>query len=183
MTGWKFQNRWYSPTMGQVERNVGRVSWRTCGYQQNREEIWQWYYWELWIEFGWWCYVTPVQQLEPPETRGLMHQYNVGALFERIVIPISSLSRGPERKLIPPDSCGLHHQESEVCTIRNQKALTMADLAPIFFFHFGIQKELQSDQGRISSYSCCSKCYDASYFPRHAQPPTSTAELCGGTLC
>jgi hypothetical protein len=117
-------------------------------------------------------YVTPVQQFEPPETRGLMHQYNVGALFERIFIPISSLSRGPERKLIPPDGCGSLHQESEVCPIHNQEALTVADLlAPIFFFHFGIQREVQSDQGRISSYNCCCKCDDASYFPRHAQPP------------
>jgi hypothetical protein len=79
-----------------------------------------------------------------------MHQYNVGALFERIVIDIA----GPFTK---SDSGNRHLLTAmdyftrwpDICAVPNQEAPTVAD-APVtnFFCRFGVPRELHSDQGR-----------------------------------
>jgi hypothetical protein len=82
-----------------------------------------------------------------------MHQYNVEAPFERIAIDIA----GP----FPWSDLGNRYLHiamdyftkwSEADAIPNQKASTVADpLVTNFLYHFGILRELNSDQGRNES--------------------------------
>jgi len=79
-----------------------------------------------------------------------MHQYNVGAPFEKIAIeiawPFPESDRG-NRFLL--DAMGYFTKWPEVYLIPNQEASTVADaLVPHFFCRFGVPIELHSDQGR-----------------------------------
>jgi hypothetical protein len=78
-----------------------------------------------------------------------MHQYNVVALFERITIDIAGpfpLSyRGNRYLLIAID---YFTKWLEAYAIPNQEASTIAEALVKNFCHFGIPRELHSDQGR-----------------------------------
>jgi hypothetical protein len=76
--------------------------------------------------------------------RGQMHQYNVGAPFERIAIDVA--------EPFPQSGQGIMDYFTkwpEVYAIPNQEASTIAEtLVTNFFCRFGIPRELHSDQGR-----------------------------------
>jgi len=79
-----------------------------------------------------------------------MHQYNVGAPFERIAIdiagPFPESDRGNRYLLVAMD---YFTKWPEVYAIPNQEASTVADaLVTHFFCRFGVPIELHSDQGR-----------------------------------
>jgi hypothetical protein len=75
-----------------------------------------------------------------------MHQYNVGASFERIAIDIAGPF--PQGEPVSPDCHGLLYQWPEVYPIPNQEVATVADaLVTNFFCLFGVPRELHSDQG------------------------------------
>jgi hypothetical protein len=79
-----------------------------------------------------------------------MHQYNVGAPFERIVIdvagPFPRSDQGNQYLLFAMD---YFTKWPEVYVIPNQEASTVAEaLVRNFFCRFGIPLELHSDQGR-----------------------------------
>jgi hypothetical protein len=79
-----------------------------------------------------------------------MQQYNVGAPFERIAIdvaaPFPRSDQGNRFLLIAMD---YFTKWPEVDAIPNQVASTVAEaLVTNFFCHFGIPRELHSDQGR-----------------------------------
>jgi hypothetical protein len=72
-----------------------------------------------------------------------MHQYNVGAPFERIAIdvvgPFSRIDQGNRYLLIAKY---YFTKWPEVYAIPNQKALTVAALATNYFCRFGISQKL-----------------------------------------
>jgi transposase InsO family protein len=79
-----------------------------------------------------------------------MHQYNVGAPFERIAIdvagPFPRSDQGNRYLLIAMD---YFTKWQEVYAIPNQEASTVSEaLVTNFFCRFGIPRELHSDQGR-----------------------------------
>ena len=79
-----------------------------------------------------------------------MHQYNVGAPFERVAIdiagPFPRSDQGNRYLLIAMD---YFTKWPEVYAIPNQEASTIAEvLVANFFCRFGIPRELHSDQGR-----------------------------------
>jgi len=79
-----------------------------------------------------------------------MHQYNVGAPFERIAIniagPFPDSDKGNRYLLI---AMNYFTKWPEVYAIPNQEASTVADtLVTNFFCRFGVPMELHSDQGR-----------------------------------
>ena len=79
-----------------------------------------------------------------------MHQYNVGAPFERIAFnnagSFLESDKGNRYLLIAMD---YFTKWPEVYAITNQEASTLADaLVTNFFCCFGVLLELQSDQGR-----------------------------------
>jgi transposase InsO family protein len=79
-----------------------------------------------------------------------MHQYNVGAPFERIAIdvagPFPRSDQGNRYLLVAMD---YFTKWPEVYAISNQEASTVAEaLVTNFFCRFGIPRELHSDQGR-----------------------------------
>jgi hypothetical protein len=79
-----------------------------------------------------------------------MHQYNVGAPFERVAIdiagPFPQSDRGNRYFLIAMD---YFTKWPEVYPIPDQEASTVADaLVTDFFCRFGVPRELHSDQGR-----------------------------------
>jgi transposase InsO family protein len=78
-----------------------------------------------------------------------MHQYNVGAPFERVAIdiagPFPQSDRGNRYLLIAID---YFTKWPEVYPIPNQEALTVADaLVTNIFCRFGVPRELYSDKG------------------------------------
>jgi hypothetical protein len=78
-----------------------------------------------------------------------MHQYDVGVLFERIVIDVAGLfplsDQGNRYLLITMD---YFMKWLEAYAIPNQEALTIAEaLVTNFFCHFSIPWELHSDHG------------------------------------
>jgi hypothetical protein len=82
--------------------------------------------------------------------RGQMHQYNVGAPFERVAIDIAGPFPWSDRRnrylLIAMD---YFTKWPEVYPIPDQEASTVADaLMTDFFCRFGVPRELNSDQGR-----------------------------------
>ncbi|PNF14186.1 hypothetical protein B7P43_G12977 [Cryptotermes secundus] len=84
------------------------------------------------------------------KNRGQMHQYNVGAPFQRIAIdiagPFPRSDQGNRYLLIAMD---YFTKWPEVYAIPNQEASTIAEvLVANFFCRFGIPRELHSDQGR-----------------------------------
>jgi len=79
-----------------------------------------------------------------------MHQYNVGAPFERIAVdiagPFPGSDRGNRYLLVTMD---YFTKWPDVYAIPNQEASTEADvLVSNFFCCFGVPMELHSDQGR-----------------------------------
>jgi hypothetical protein len=81
--------------------------------------------------------------------RGQMHQYNVGAPFQRIAIdiagPFPRSDQGNRYLLI---AMNYFTKWREVYAIPNQEASTVAEaLVTNFFCRFGIPRELHSDQG------------------------------------
>ena len=79
-----------------------------------------------------------------------MHQYNVGAPFERVAVdiagPFPESDRGNRYLLVAMD---YFTKWPEVYAIPNQEASTVADvLVNNFFCRFGVPMELHSDQGR-----------------------------------
>jgi hypothetical protein len=79
-----------------------------------------------------------------------MHQYNVGAPFERIAIdvagPFPRSDKGNRYLLIAME---YFTKWPEVYPIPNQEASTIAEtLVTNFFCRFGVPRELHSDQGR-----------------------------------
>ena len=75
-----------------------------------------------------------------------MHQYNVGARFERIAGPFPESDRGSRYLLVGMD---YFTKWLEVYAILNQEASTVADvLVSNFFCRFGVPMELHSNQGR-----------------------------------
>jgi hypothetical protein len=82
--------------------------------------------------------------------RGHMHQCNVEATFERIIIAVAGAfprsDQGNRYLLIAMD---YFTKWSEAYCVPDQEALTVADvLVSNFFCRFGIPRELHSDQGR-----------------------------------
>jgi hypothetical protein len=76
-----------------------------------------------------------------------MHQYNVGAPFERIAIdvlgPVPLSNQGNKYFLIAMDYCT---KWPEAYALPNQEASTVAEaLVTNFFCRFGIPRELHSD--------------------------------------
>jgi hypothetical protein len=112
------------------------------------------YYWlHLKSEFERWCKQcdTCAASRDPrTRSRGVMHQYNVGPPFERIVIditgPFPERDRGNRYFLVAMD---YFTKWPEVNAIPNQEATTVADvLVTNVFCRFGVPRELHSDQGR-----------------------------------
>jgi hypothetical protein len=82
--------------------------------------------------------------------RGQMHQYNVGAPFERLAIDVAGpcplSDHGNQYILIAMD---YFTKWPEAYAILNQEASTIAEvLVTNFFCRFGIPRELHSNQGR-----------------------------------
>jgi len=79
-----------------------------------------------------------------------MHQYNVGAPFERVAVdiagPFPESDRGNRYVLVAMD---YFTKWPEVYAIPNQDASTVPDvLVNNFFCRFGVPMEVHSDQGR-----------------------------------
>jgi hypothetical protein len=78
-----------------------------------------------------------------------MHQYNVGAPFERIAIdnagPFPESDKGNRHLLVAMD---YFTKWPEVYAIPNQEASTVADALVTVFCRFGVPRELHSDKGR-----------------------------------
>ncbi|PNF15527.1 hypothetical protein B7P43_G16595 [Cryptotermes secundus] len=96
------------------------------------------------------CDTCAASRVPRTRNRGQMHQYNVGAPFERIAIdiagPFPRSDQGNRYLLIAMD---YFTKWPEVYAIPNQEASTIAEvLVANFFCRFGIPRELHSDQGR-----------------------------------
>jgi hypothetical protein len=78
-----------------------------------------------------------------------VHQYNVGAPFERIAIDVAGSfpksDRGKRYFLISID---YFTKLPEACTIHNQEASTLAEALVTNFCRFGITWDLHRDQDR-----------------------------------
>jgi hypothetical protein len=78
-----------------------------------------------------------------------MHQYNVGAPFERVAVDIAGRfpesDRGNRYLLLAMD---YFTKWPEVYAIPNQESSTVADVLVNNFCRFGVPMELHSDQGR-----------------------------------
>jgi hypothetical protein len=122
-----------------VNKTIDKVRWR--------------YYWlymrgdvERWCQQ---CDTCAASRGPRTRSRGVMHQYNVGAPFERIAIdiagPFPESDRGNRYLLIAMD---YFTKWPEVYAIPNQEASTVADTLVTNFCRFGVPRELHSDQGR-----------------------------------
>jgi hypothetical protein len=124
------------------------------GVNKTLSKVRQRYYWvHARNDIGRWCQMCDIcAASRGPQTRhrGQMHQYNVGAPFERIAIdgaaPFPWSDRGNRYLLIAMD---YFTKWPEVYAIPNQEASTVAEvLVNNFFCRFRIPRELHSDEGR-----------------------------------
>jgi hypothetical protein len=132
----------------------GGASGGHLGANKTMNKVRQRYYWlrlrddvERWCRQ---CDACAASRGPRTRSRGLMHQYNVGAPFERIAIdiagPFPESDRGNRYLLVAMD---YFTKWPEVYAIPNQEASTVADaLVSNFFCRFGVPMELHSDQGR-----------------------------------
>ena len=103
------------------------------------DKVWQRYYWlRFRDDVGRWCrQCDACAASRGPRTRsrGLMHQYNVGAPFERIAVDIAGTfpdsDRGNRYLLVTMD---YFTKWPEVYAILNQEASTVADVLVSNFF-------------------------------------------------
>lgn len=98
------------------------------GINKTQDKIKQWCYWlHASSDVQMWCSPCDIlQQAKVQVLNGLMHQYNVGALFEQITLDLQS-KRGKRP--------GLLHQMPEAYTLHNQEALMVTDALEGNFYH------------------------------------------------
>jgi hypothetical protein len=132
----------------------GGTSGGHIGVNETLNKVRQRYYWlqakgdiERWCCQ---CETCAAGRGSPTKNRVQMHQYIVGAPFERIAIdvarPFPRSDQGNRNILIAID---YFTKWPEVYPVPNQEATTIAlALATNFFCRFGIPQELHSDQGR-----------------------------------
>ena len=132
----------------------GGTSGGHLGANKTLDKIRQRYYWlrlrddvERWCRQ---CDVCAASRGPRTRNRGLMHQYNVGAPFERVAVdiagPFPESDRGNRYLLVAMD---YFTKWPEVYAIPNQDASTVPDvLVNNFFCRFGVPMEVHSDQGR-----------------------------------
>jgi len=132
----------------------GGTSGGPLGVKKSIDKIRQRYYWlHLKVDVQRWrqqCDTSAASRGPRTRSRGLMHQYNVGAPFKKIAIdiagPFPESDRGKRYLLVAMD---YFTKWSEVYAIPNQEASTVADaLVTHFFCRFSVPIELHSDQGR-----------------------------------
>jgi hypothetical protein len=123
------------------------------GVNKTLNKVRQWYRWlQARDDIDSWCRLCDIcAASRSPRTRnrGQMHQYNVGAPFERIVIDVA----GPFPRSDQGNRCILISMDyftkwPEAYAIPHQEASTVGEvLVNKFFYRFGIPWELHSDQG------------------------------------
>jgi hypothetical protein len=131
---------------------MGGPSGGHLGVNKTLDKVRQRYYWlhsrndvERWcLE----CDTCAASRGPRNRDRGLMHQYNVGAPFERVAIdiggPFPRSDRGNRYLLISMD---YFTKWPEFYAIPDQEASTVADALLTDFCRFGVPRELHCDQG------------------------------------
>jgi len=132
----------------------GDASGGHLGANKTMDKIRQRYYWlrlrddvERWFRH---CDACAANRGPRTRSRVLIHQYNVGAPFERIAVdiagPFPKSDRGNRNLLVDMD---YFTKWPEVNAIPNQETSTVAFvLVSNFFCRFGVPMELHSDQGQ-----------------------------------
>jgi hypothetical protein len=145
----------YPPEQSKIRADGARewtVRW-SFGYKKTLNKIWQKFYWlRARTDIDKWCRVcgTCAASRGPwTRNRGQMHQYNVGAPFERIIdvaVSFPGSNQGNRYLLFTMD---YFTKWPEAYAIPNQEASTIAEaLVTDFFCRFGIPWESHSDQSR-----------------------------------